>query len=805
MKKRANPTIAIVVLSVLSMQATAYAQTVIGVVEDGYMPRPIVPAERLEREVLGLAGDELAVQMPRNKRVDGGWTIDGVRNAIQGLLDDPEVDIVITTGLISSNEAAKIDNLPKPVIASIVADVQSQGLPAIRSMNKVVTGKPNFVYLARVSVGDDNDFTIVQTNIDEAIASFYDAVGFTHLAVLLDQLTIESVPTLASKKTQEVERRFGVETTVVPLVDSVDDAVAAIPEDADAVLVGPLLRLDRSGMEALSRGLLQRRLPSFALLGRTELAYGLLMTSGGRVEDEVRYTRRLALNVQRIVLGDKAAEIDVRLEEPQRLAINMRTAAAIGFYPRYAVLADAELLYQDESDEGDALTLHGAMAEALESNLNLEVAAFDPLLAAENRRLARAQMLPQLGIGVRATQIDEDRANPLIQAEKSTDAQVSGSQVIYSDDTRAAWKIAGLLEAAAHYGYETAALNTIQTAARAYLTVLRARALEKVQRANLEVTRANLELARLRRSIGASGRGDVLRWESQLATDRQNLVEAEADQKVALTALNQILNRPLSRNFRAADEDVSQSIAIFTDPRFRSFIDNAAVWELFQEFLVQQTLEQAPELRRLDKLLAAQERQVLAGKRKYYVPELTLGGQLGSNISRSGAGSDRSFVGLDDESWTIALSANWPLFTSGALRAQLNRERYSLRQLERSRQAVAQELETRTLVALHRASGTYPSMEFSGEAAETASENLQLVTDAYSTGAVSVTELIDAQNAALAAELRAVDARYAYLIDVVDVLRSTGDFILLVDPGSTETWFQSVESYIREHDGIVRP
>ena len=101
-----------------------------------------------------------------------------------------------------------------------------------------------------------------------------------------------------------------------------------------------------------------------------------------------------------------------------------------------------------------------------------------------------------------------------------------------------------------------------------------------------------------------------------------------------------------------------------------------------------------------------------------------------------------------------------------------------------------------TRVALHRASGTYPSMEFSAEAAEAAVENLDLVTDAYRTGTVSVTELIDAQNASLAAELRAVDARYAYLLDVIDVLRATADFSLLVDPGSTEAWFQEVESYI---------
>ncbi len=774
------------------------AATVIGIVEDGPQPRPIVPLAQLEQEIRGLAGNEFDVSMPGDKRLDGGWTLAGVSAAIQRQLDDPDVDIVITTGLIGSHLAAQIDDLPKPVIALIVADVQLQQMPAVRSGNKVVSGKTNFVYLARVSVTDGRGSSFVQTNIDEAIEIFHDAVGFRHLAVLIDRLTIEAIPALAAQKANDVSARLGVRTTVVPF-DDVANALAAIPGDVDGVLVGPLMRLDVEGMQALAQGFVDRRLPSFALLGRTELPYGILMTSGGREEDAVRYARRLALNVQRILLGDPPGEIDVRIAEPQRLAINMRTASAIGFFPRYAAIMDAETLFDDEFDEGEPLGLAEAMLEALQANLQLNVAAHDPLLARENRKLARAQLLPQLGIGAQAVRIDEDRANPVIQSERSVDAEIRGSQVIYSDDVRAAWQIAAYLENAADYGYQSASLDTLQSAARGYLNVLRSRALERVQRANLEVTRANLELARMRQSIGASGRADVLRWESQLATDRQNLVETESERRVALAAFNQVLNRPPHTGFTPADEDLSGSIAVFQDERFRSFIDNAAVWRTFQDFLVEQTLQHAPELKELDRLIAAQRRRVVAARRKYYVPELSLGGTYGENISRGGAGSDLSLTGLDNESWSIALSATWPLFSSGALRASLNRDRFSLRQLERSRDATAQQLETRTLVALHRASGSYPSIEFSHEAAQAASENLELVTDAYRAGSVSVTELIDAQNAALAARLRAEDARYAYLIDAVDVLRATGDFALLVEPGSTEPWFQEVESYIRDH------
>lgn len=787
-----------ILMLLLAWVLPSRAETIIGIVEDGPEPRSLVPVAQLETEIQALVGDEFDIRLPADKRLNGGWSLAGVRAAIQKLLDDPEVDIVIAMGLSASHQAARIEDLPKPVIAAFVADAQLQSFPAVRWQNRIASGKDNFTYLASVRLAEEGQATPGQTTVDEAIEVFHDAVGFRHLVIVVDRLTLESLPVLVSSKAQEITARLNVETTVIAFDNSVVDLLDSIPDGADAVFVGPLLRLDGDGIRALADGLIEKRLPSFSILGRAELVHGLLMASAGRAEDEVRYTRRLALNVQRILLGDEAGEIDVRISEPQRLAINMRTANAIGFYPRYAVLADAEQLYAEALAAGDPLSLADAMAEALQANLSLDVAAIDPLLASEDVRLARSQLLPQLGIGVLAVRIDEDRANPVVQPERSTDAEISGSQVVYSDDVRAALVISRFLQRASGFAYQTEVLDTLQSAAQNYITVLRARALETVRRSNLEVTRANLELARLRLSIGASGRADVLRWESELAADRQDLVAAEADSRVALTAFNQTLNRPQNRNFTPADEDLTSSIALFQEARFRALIDNAAVWELFQNFSVQQSLAQSPELKQADEIVAAQGRQLLAAKRRYYVPELTLSGAFGSNLDRGGAGSDVSALGLDDESWSVGLSASWPLFSSGALRARLNQDRYSLMRAERSRRALAEQLETRTRVALQQASGTYPSLEFSAEAAEAAGENLELVTDAYRRGAVSVTELIDAQNAALAARLRAVDARYAYLADLVDILRATGDFSLLVDPGSTEAWFQAVETYIRE-------
>ena len=78
---------------------------------------------------------------------------------------------------------------------------------------------------------------------------------------------------------------------------------------------------------------------------------GLLMAIGGMPSDDTRFARRIALNLQRILLGEDAAEIEVGFRLGRRLVINMRTARAIGFLPRWAVLIDAEKIL-------DNLTFH---------------------------------------------------------------------------------------------------------------------------------------------------------------------------------------------------------------------------------------------------------------------------------------------------------------------------------------------------------------------------------------------------------------------------------------------------------------
>ncbi len=79
----------------------------------------------------------------------------------------------------------------------------------------------------------------------------------------------------------------------------------------------------------------------------------------------------------------------------------------------------------------------------------------------------------------------------------------------------------------------------------AYLNLLRAQTLERVQKENLELTRSNLELARVRQQIGISGPAEVYRWESQIATARKEVINANAQRNAAEIGVNRVLHQPL--------------------------------------------------------------------------------------------------------------------------------------------------------------------------------------------------------------------------------------------------------------------
>ena len=90
---------------------------------------------------------------------------------------------------------------------------------------------------------------------------------------------------------------------------------------------------------------------------------------------------------------------------------------------------------------------------------------------------------------------------------------------------------------------------------------------------------------------------------------------------------------------------------------------------------------------------------------------------------------------------------------------------------------------------------TSPSASGNHPASDAARSNLTLVTDSYVRGIKSIIDLIDAQNQALVANQQVANAVYDFLIDLMDVQRSTGSFFLFAPQDERDAWMERLERY----------
>jgi outer membrane protein TolC/ABC-type uncharacterized transport system substrate-binding protein len=759
------------------------AKTVtIGIITDNSTQQPLIPLALLQTEMNALMAGEFTLQMPANKRIAADGTLMGVRKAIKQQLADPQVDLIITLGLVASGQIAHIPELNKPVIAAMVLDRELQGFP----YQFGTSGKHNLTYLT------------TQKSIAGDLSVFHNMVDFNHLAILINPFWLETLPQLKTLLKQ-VEKQYAIQITTVPANNNITQMLKALPSDTDAVYVAPLLSFSEADIRELARALIAKRLPSFSSTGQHDVELGLLAALGGLPEDKIRFARRVALDVQSILLGEPPENLNVIFDANPKMTLNMQTARDIGFSPNWRYLLEASLLHAQEPGVGKKLTLHEAMQTAVHSNLELKVNELFVAVAQENVDLARANLLPQLVASVDNQQVDANDPQAIIGiAQNMTTGILAAQQSIYSDNFWANFRISQYLEDAEDYKLYGELLNTLADTGTAYLNVLRALAIKDVRRANLTVTETNLDLARMRERVGFSSRADVLRWESQLALDQQSFLESSSLVLQSQAELNRLLNLPQDELFALTDNELGQFIHLINNHTLDTFIDNPYSWKMFQDFAIEETLLNAPELGEIDSRTEAKEREQLANKRAFYVPDFNVEAGIAQTLTKNGVGSNFAAEGISDTQWQVNVIATLPLLTGGARHAQLTQTGYEVEQLNLQNQNTQEQLEKRTRDILYHIGESYPAIELSAQAAKASQENLSLVTDRYKHGDVDITDLIDAQNNALSAQLDAAQARYVFLNDFISLLRSTGDLTLALDQNSLPLWFARIEDFYQE-------
>ena len=268
----------------------------VGVVLDGQWERNDEVRGVFESEVIDLIGDDFDIRFPENKRLLGDFSLIGVADAV------------------ASTYVARLEVLPKPVVAIFVIDPEVQGIPtAIDAQGERISGVTNLSYVTYPS------------DIERNIRRLREITPFERLTLLTSEGLVQAVPELRANLLTQVES-LDVEVSAASVGTSVEAAIAAIPDDTDAVYVYPLIQLPSGDLERLIQALIERRLPSFSYWGRREVEQGLLASLYAS-EAFNRLGRRIALNVQRILFGEDAGSLPVDFERRIRLSLNVETGA----------------------------------------------------------------------------------------------------------------------------------------------------------------------------------------------------------------------------------------------------------------------------------------------------------------------------------------------------------------------------------------------------------------------------------------------------------------------------------------------
>ena len=747
--------------------ASAAEKVNVGIVVDGDGPFLQEAIGLFTSEISELTAGEFDIHFDDAMILKGDWSVEGAEDAMRALQGNAHVDVVLALGFVSSTVAARMPEHPKPTFAPMALASDLVDLPRSGSSS----GVANLSYLAaEVRFADD-------------LLTFREIVRFRKLALLMEKSISEAVPELADSA-RELAASLGVDLVFVLQESPVDDIVARLPGDADAVMLGPLPRMDRTGTARLIEGLTTRGLPSYSLTGTTPVRHGVLAAAAPDT-DWTRLARRNALNFQAVLLGENAGDQSVSFRRKRRLAINMETAGRLGISPRFDVLSSATLLNEDTAPESRRWSLSSVAKEALRANLNIRTGMAGLVADAEGEVAARSRLRPQIGASLGVTQLNDDAPSVLAgqSARRTSSAQVQVSQVLHSEADRAAIEVEHHRQQARVAAQRALELDVVQSATTGFLQVLKAQTAVDIRRRALELARTNLDLARDRVRLGSSSASDVYRWESEVASARRALLATRATREQAMDALNRLLHRPIEERFSTEPASLTDPSLLVSRSNLVSLIDSQRAVDAMGEVFLAEGLANAPELRVIAANVAAADRQVRSGRRSYWSPELSLSGRIGRVLAEH----DRAMGSAEGRNdWQVTLNLSLPLYLGGRRQSDIDRGVYTLHELKLQRLAEQHRIEHDVRSGLHAVQASYAAIDLAARAADAARKNFALIQDGYNGGTVSILGFLDARDAFLDADRAATDAVYDFLIDLMSLQRATGAFDFFLDAESMD-------------------
>jgi len=759
-------------------------QRTIAVVRDG--PSPVFDAKLklIKYELSQLVPDATRYDFVEKTAYTGNWTLEGAVQSLEAALQDKDVDIVVTLGLISTSVAASPElELNKPVVS---AHMQTTDIFGVEVNDNGSAAKKNF------------SFILLPDGLADDLKTFHDMMRFNRTSILVDSATYQAL----SGRAREVQRSLQslpFRVSFLPASGS-PDTIAANAKSVSprGVVLGPMMRIAPEEKDRIIAALNKRGVATFSLPGRGDVERGALAALFPESEDII--ARRVALNLNQLMLGMTTADLPVYIALQQQLVINARTANQIGYSPSFRILMVANILYAEELDRGKPLTIEQAMQMAAVTNVDLVVARGETNLSEALKNIDRSFLLPQIYADMTYFHVDGEtvRLSQGSQPESLLTTGLSVRQVIFSDELVSNFLASRNRFRSEQLQYRSVRLDVMALAADRFIDLLAAESLLQIEIDNLRLTQTNLRIARIRLEVGDANPSEMLRWQSQEAQGRGAVFLRESDVGVALAALNQALGVPGGTRWDAQDIILPDGDMHFLGNGLKDYVTNPEQLDRFREYSVFLALRNSPSLQAIDELVGAEKIELAQKQRSFFVPEIEAGFDVDHVLNAEVDNRVNESDVIVRNPWQAQIVASLPLFEGGRRFSEVYKNRSERDIVIGNRITAGQFIDQATRTAILGIEGTYPNIELSRLSRRSAEQNLDLVRQQYQEGAVSILDLIDAQNQAFSEKQRAALAVYEYLRNLYDYQRAISWFELGKSSKQRDRWLKNMGEGMRQ-------
>jgi outer membrane protein TolC len=514
-------------------------------------------------------------------------------------------------------------------------------------------------------------------------------------------------------------------------------------------------------------------------------------------KEVAKRARAMSLNYRNFDLGKYDSIIQNSGILERNIYYNMGLAQQIDKYPDYILRNSVKLLNEPQTLKLK-LTLADAISIALADNPNIR-SSFQDIISNEYEvKVTNAQRLPQVSTDMNYTKLDKNITGGYSgKVQNEVLNTVKLSQLIFSDQANAQVEIQKLTLDSVKSQYRQTVLNYIYNVTSTYLTLLKMSAQLQVERNNYALVEETLRIAKINYEAGASGIQDVYRLQSSLASASSNIATQEANMKQQQTTLNTLLRMPINTEYEYQSFDELKNLFLLNSDILKNYTYKyGKEINKLTKFLAEGALNNSPKLYQLDKNIQIKERENKAYKRERYLPVIEAQGQYYKNnvVKRPwGRGSD---VNSPDDYWEVAVGFSLPLIKGGETINSIEMTKSQIKSLEYQKTGLEDNILQTVDQQLTAVMSDYVLTSTTKISAKAAVENLKIVKNLYDQGNAAIVDFLDAQNAALSAELQAIIAEYNLLIDNAALENTYGDYIIMKTPEQRKMIFTKIKSLL---------